>query len=338
MLHRPLYRLLGRFLKKNDRRKIATKILMGSDFDYGIRNAQLVNSRSILFACDVHPDDPRSSHANTDYLDSIIPKLKTYFALQPGNHPPSIYVQSDGLAYFTKEVLPKIDRPFILISGDSDLPINHSTLGSHLDTLLNNLYLVKWFAQNRDVDAPKISTLPIGINIHNLWSNPLEWGGGFILPTLQELQLQTIAENALSFLSREQKIFCNWHFSLDRADRRDCLEKIDKSICFFQPEPRPMVETWEMQSQFQFVLSPHGAGFDCHRTWEALLLGCVPIVKAAKINDLFEGLPVVAVNHWQEINPSFLENAAQEIARKTFNLEKLSMRYWKSQIKALESK
>jgi len=93
---------------------------------------------------------------------------------------------------------------------------------------------------------------------------------------------------------------------------------------------------WEMQSQF--VLSPLGAGFDCHRTWEALLLGCIPIVKAAKMNDLFEGLPVVAVNHWQEINPTFLENTAQEIVRKTFNLEKLSMRYWQSQIKSLESK
>ena len=338
MLHRPLYRLLGRFLKKNDRRKIAAKILMGSDFDYGIRNAQLINSRSILFACDVHPDDPRSSHANTDYLDSIIPKLKAYSALQPGNHPPSIYVQSDGLAYFTKEVLPKIDRPFILVSGDSDLPINHSTLGDHLEALLKNPYLVKWFAQNRDVDAPKIFTLPIGINIHNLWADPLQWGGGFILPALQELQLKTIAEQSQPLIDREAKIFCNWHFSIDRADRKMCLDVIDKTVCYFQPEPAPLADTWMLQSQYQFVLSPHGAGLDCHRTWEALLLGCIPIVKAAKINDLFEGLPVITVHDWNEINPNFLAHAAEEIASKTFNLEKLSMRYWKAKIKSLASK
>ena len=66
---------------------------------------------------------------------------------------------------------------------------------------------------------------------------------------------------------------------------------------------------WEMQSQF--VLSPLGAGFDCHRTWEALLLGCIPIVKAAKINDLFEGLPVITVHDWNEINPNFLAHAAE---------------------------
>jgi|APCry1669189070_1035195.scaffolds.fasta_scaffold01035_3 hypothetical protein len=338
MLHRPLYKYLGHFLKKNDRRKLATKILISDSFDYSIKNAIFVNSRSILFSCDVHPADPRSSRANTDYLDSILSKLNACVAPRSSNQALSIYVPSDGLTYFTKEVLPKIDRSFILVSGDSDLPINHSTLGDHLEALLKNPYLVKWFAQNRDVDAPKIFTLPIGINIHNLWADPLQWGGGFILPALQELQLKTIAEQSQPLIDREAKIFCNWHFSIDRADRQMCLDVIDKTVCYFQPEPAPLADTWVLQSQYQFVLSPHGAGLDCHRTWEALLLGCIPIVKAAKINDLFEGLPVITVHDWNEINPNFLAHAAEEIASKTFNLEKLSMRYWKAKIKSLASK
>lgn len=337
MLHRPLYRLLGRFLDRNDRRKISTKILMGSDFDYGIRNAQLVNSRSILFACDIHPANPQSSIANTTYLDSIPGQLSDYIK-KNAVATPSVFVPSDGLNYFANQILPQLKNAFILVSGDSDLPINETSLGCTLENLLANPLIVAWHAQNRDFDHPKLHSLPIGINLHNLWSNPLQWGGGSILPTLQELQLQTIAEQAPSFLSREQKIFCNWHFSIDRADRKNCLDKIDKSVCFFQPDPRPMVETWEMQSKFQFVLSPHGAGLDCHRTWEALLLGCIPIVKAAKINDLFQGLPVITVGDWEEINQQFLVNAANDITRKTFNLEKLSMRYWKSKIKSLESK
>jgi hypothetical protein len=337
MLHRPLYRFLGRFLAKNDRRKIAAKILMEQDHNYGIRNAQLVNSRSILFSCDIHPDNPQSSIANTSYLDSITAKLSDYSRANPFSRP-SIFIPSDGLIYFAQRILPQIDSGFILVSGDSDLPINTSSLGIALDSLLSNPLVLAWHAQNRDVDHPRLHSLPIGINLHNLWSNPLQWGGGFILPTLQELQLQTIAENAPNFFNRDQKIFCNWHFSIDRADRKDCLNRIDKSICFFQPEPRPMVETWEMQSKFQFVLSPHGAGLDCHRTWEALLLGCVPIVKAAKINDLFENLPVIVINDWQEINQKFLENAKQEVMKKSFSLEKLSMRYWKSQIKSLPIK
>lgn len=337
MLHRPLYRFLGRFLGKNDRRKIATKILLEPDFEYGIRNAKLVNSRSILFSCDIHPDKPQSSVANTSYLDNI-PNRFNNFSNSSHNSTPSIFVPSDGLIYFANQILPKIHHAFVLVSGDSDLPINTSTLGLELESLLANPLLLAWHAQNRDFDHPKLHSLPIGINLHNLWSNPLQWGGGFILPTLQELQLQTISENAPSFPNREQKIFCNWHFSIDRADRKDCLERIDKSTCFFQPKPRPMVETWEMQAQYQFVLSPHGAGLDCHRTWEALLLGCIPIVKTAKINDLFENLPVIAINDWSEINQQFLENAAQVLMQKSYNLDKLSMRYWKSKIKSIPIK
>lgn len=331
MLHRFLYKQLAGFLKKHDRRKIAAKILMANSFNYSIKNANFVNSRSILFLCDIHPDDPISSHENTSYLDSIAKRLNS--CITSGQTTPSIYVPSDGLIYFANKVLPKIDSPFILVSGDSDLPINYSSLDSSLDLILRNSNMIKWFAQNKDIDAPNIFSLPIGINIHNLWADPLQWGGGFILPALQELQLKTISENAQPLDQRKKQVFCNWHFSIDRADRRFCLDVIDKTICHFQPQPTPMVETWEQQSKFQFVLSPHGAGLDCHRTWEALLLGCIPIIKRSKINDLFQNLPVIEIDDWREINSSFLNESMGKLKEKEIYPEKLLMRYWKSQIR-----
>lgn len=38
-------------------------------------------------------------------------------------------------------------------------------------------------------------------------------------------------------------------------------------------------ETWLAMSQHAFVYSPIGNGFDCHRTWEALCLGCIVIAQ-----------------------------------------------------------
>jgi len=87
-----------------------------------------------------------------------------------------------------------------------------------------------------------------------------------------------------------------------------------------------------MQSNYQFVLSPHGAGLDCHRTWEALLLGCIPIVKAAKLNDLFTDLPVIVVNDWREISPVLLKESIQKLRQPNNGMNKLLMRYWKKQI------
>jgi len=333
MLHRPLYRFLGRFLSKNDRRKIASKILMEDSFSYSIRNANFVNSRSILFCCDIHPKNPQSSIANTSYLESIPHALRNLVKAKSCNDIPTIYVPSDGLPYFADHIIDKINFPFILVSGDSDLAIDESNLNTHLKKILENPKLVRWFAQNRNTDHPKLFSLPIGINIHNLWSNPLEWGGGFILPALQELQLNTISQEAPLFALREAKIFCNWHFSIDRADRRKCLEEIDRSICYFQDKPLPMAQTWELQSQFQFVLSPHGAGLDCHRTWEALILGCIPVIKKSSMDDLFADLPVMIVNDWSEIDANFLEHSKKLLESKTFNTQKLQMHYWRSLLK-----
>ena len=333
MLHRHLYRLLGHFLQKNDRRKIATKILMGESFDYSIRNASFINSRSILFSCDIHPENPQSSIANTAYLNSIPQKLREFENCSAHNQPTTIYVASDGIPYFVEHILGKINTPFILVTGDSDLPINHLTLGDNLENLLNNPNMLCWFAQNRDITHAKLFSLPIGINIHNLWSNPLEWGGGFILPAMQELQLRTIAQDARKLSLREAKIFCNWHFSIDRADRKQCLEEIDHSLCYFQENPLSMAKSWELQSQFQYVLSPHGAGLDCHRTWEALILGCIPVIKHSSIDDLFIDLPVIIVHDWQEIQPGFFERASGQLDGKKLNFEKLYMQYWKSIIK-----
>ena len=40
---------------------------------------------------------------------------------------------------------------------------------------------------------------------------------------------------------------------------------------------------WETTAQFAFVASPPGNGFDCHRTWEALILGCIVIVQNSSV-------------------------------------------------------
>jgi len=334
MLNRPIYRFLGRFLKKYDRRKLASKILMSESFDYSIRNANYVNSRSLMFACDIHPKSPQSSTHVAAYLTDITSQFNKH-SQSNSEGIPSIYIPSDQIVEFTNLIAPQIEKPFILVTGDSDLSVNKESLGNSLEKLLDNPLIVAWYAQNRDHDHPKLHSLPIGINIHNQWTNPLQWGGGFILPAFQELQLKTIAESAKFLNDREAKIFCNWHFSLDRADRRALSEVIDQSVCYFQTEPMPMADTWELQSQYQFVLSPHGAGLDCHRTWEALILGCIPIVKAAKLNDLFVDLPVIVVQDWKQITPAFLAENLQLLNNKAINTEKLFMSYWRIKLKHL---
>jgi hypothetical protein len=91
------------------------------------------------------------------------------------------------------------------------------------------------------------------------------------------------------------------------------------------------LELWREKTRYAFVVSPHGNGLDCHRTWESLVLGNIVIVKRSSLDPLYEGLPVVIVDDWREIqhqnllrwhaqhSASFAEPAVQE---------RLTNRYW----------
>lgn len=78
-----------------------------------------------------------------------------------------------------------------------------------------------------------------------------------------------------------------------------------------------------------FDLSPPGHGVDCYRTWESLALGMVPIVLAGTSLDaggLYDGLPVIRVRNFSEVNPQSLRRWVREIGRKVRLARKASIR------------
>jgi hypothetical protein len=54
-------------------------------------------------------------------------------------------------------------------------------------------------------------------------------------------------------------------------------------------------------TQSKFVLSPAGNGFDCHRTWEAIYFGAIPIVKRSNWPFVHKKLPVILVAEWHDL-------------------------------------
>jgi len=51
----------------------------------------------------------------------------------------------------------------------------------------------------------------------------------------------------------------------------------------------------------KFVLSPAGNGIDCHRTWEAMYLGAIPIVRQADWPFMHQELPVFVIEKWSDL-------------------------------------
>jgi hypothetical protein len=85
----------------------------------------------------------------------------------------------------------------------------------------------------------------------------------------------------------------------------------------------------------RWCVSPPGNCFDAHRTWEALYLGVVPILaRTGPIEWLHSGLPVILVDDLGAIDGAFIAREQAALERRTFELEKLTMRYWYKRVMA----
>jgi hypothetical protein len=134
------------------------------------------------------------------------------------------------------------------------------------------------------------------------------------------------------FSQRMPKIYGNFHFNCtdDRHGgwRRKLLNIIPKDIIFYEPKALPRIESYKNMNKFSFVVSPFGHGFDCIRTFEALCLGCIVIMRKSFLDIIYEDLPVLLVDEWTDINPTLLLKTLGEFKDKQFNYDKLKMDYW----------
>jgi len=286
-----------------------------------------VSSRGILKSCDSHNKKPTSSSPHID------PNLIDHH--RPGG---SIYVCTDALVNFAENFLPRIVCDFVLVSGDSDVPIAEALLNHPaIKTLVESNYLISWYAQNLATKHPKLHHLPIGLDYHTMWERPGIWGMSAISPIAQENLLLNSYAASPEFNQRYLAGYCNWHFAIHRGDRQECQERIDKAVAFFEPTAVPRSSSWLRQAECMFVISPEGAGLDCHRTWESLLLGNVPIVKRNSIADLYNNLPVLIVEDWQKVNRETMLAFIQVTATHKFDFSYLFREYWISKIRQAES-
>ena len=80
----------------------------------------------------------------------------------------------------------------------------------------------------------------------------------------------------------------------------------------------------EEVARSSFVISPPGNGPDCHRTWEAIILGAVPIVLAGTLApSLVSRLPIMQVKSYRELirmTDSELREAHRDITSRSDEL------------------
>lgn len=303
---------------------------------------ELFSSRGLLKSCCMHADNVEyvGPHELTYKVDKINVRIRKT---------PSVYINIASLDFFCKNILPKLKAPIVLVIGDSDVSVPNTmfTLNFVVE-LLEHPKIKRWYCQNLCCRVQNLYPLPIGLDYHSQ-SIMDKWGEKAMPPLDQENKLLDIKQTGLPFWERECKCYVNFQYSLhhlsgeavEYADiRGDALKNVDQGLCYFDKSGLSRSETWGNQTKYAFVISPPGNGLDCHRTWEALNLGCIPILVKVNFSDYdmswqsccYDDLPVLVVNRWDEINQELLDRTVVEFREKKFNYDKLTLKYWVDKI------
>lgn len=228
-----------------------------------------------------------------------------------------------------------------------------------IKSLLRNPKLLHWFAHNyaeSEITKERMSHVPLGMNFHDMarrdkWFgmesgvgmsiilNPFNWLQVQQTPLEQEYNFNLIPKP--HFSERIVGALVDFHFNTAKRDEFRRYAKAGRKLGFDSLRDRPFVEflpsripraqLWQRKAQYAFDISPVGYGMDCFRTWESLALGNIVIVVTTPLDPLYEGLPVVILDSWDEVTQEnmtrWLETFKDMLDDGSY-LEKLTTQYW----------
>ena len=86
-------------------------------------------------------------------------------------------------------------------------------------------------------------------------------------------------------------------------------------------------------SNYKFVISPEGNGIDCHRHYEALMYGCIPIIERNPLTEKkYKNLPVLWTTDYSEITEEYLNNVYEYFLKKEYDFSSLFLSSYQFQI------
>lgn len=223
-----------------------------------------------------------------------------------------IFCKTDYLKYLFPW-LKKSMKKYILITHHSDFSITFPIFSE------KPYNVKKWFAINVAYKHPDLIPIPIGLPTYKG-----EW--------YKEGDDPIWIFNNSERLSKKEKnideVYCNWN--LTHENRKNIIPKLQKNALKYKLESGlTLYDYYESMSNYKFVIAPPGNGnADTYRVWEALYMGCFPIVKKLGYYDTFKELPIIQVKDYSEVTYELLNS----YLNREYNYEKLYLTYWKNKI------
>ncbi|CAF2512430.1 unnamed protein product [Rotaria sp. Silwood2] len=211
--------------------------------------------------------------------------------LKSVKHGDIVFIKGDSLKLFFLRSYPLIKNPFILVSHNSDASVPREYVNK-----LEDKNILAWYASNPNVrNHPKLFPIPIGL-ANGRWKtgnlDTLKYG---------------LEKYRKPWSKRTTLLYVNFNIDTNKKQRQEALSQAKKIQNVLIIRKRILFKTYvEQIGNAKFVLSPPGDGLDCHRTWEALIMGAAPVVFSSELDPLFNNIPAVIVTQWSNLTENLL--------------------------------
>jgi hypothetical protein len=100
-------------------------------------------------------------------------------------------------------------------------------------------------------------------------------------------------------------------------------------VCDYCSDTMPAIDLWKKYGEYKYVLSPHGNGVDCGRSWEIMLMGAIPVIEywPGAVGYAQAGLAATTVTQPEELTEQLLEAWGRQFHRGS-DPAKLTAAYW----------
>ena len=187
---------------------------------------------------------------------------------------------------------------YSIVLHNSDINFSQAVINDVFKLFPN---ISKVFTQNLLSNTPNVYPIPIGI------ANP-KWSHGNV-KRFKRVSKEKIDKN--------NNIYVNFNINTNRLERLHCLNCVGVDIDTDYPnymsiaDHNKFVEATQTEylrdiKRSYFVVSPDGNGKDCHKTWESLYMGAIPIVTDSVFARRFVqyGIPIEIIDDWASFDRS----------------------------------
>jgi len=223
---------------------------------------------------------------------------------------PILFIETHRIGYLLNEVRRFPNQKCKVIAHNSD-----ATFGQELLQYVPNNVEKLWCQNYNHIETDLVKSLPIGLE-------RVRW---FPEQKKQENLFNKMSED----IERNNLIYMN--FNPGTNPIRQKIHNSLKNKDFINVE---MIGNGGDYDNFlnnlkkhKFVISPPGNGIDCHRNWEAIYCGCIPIVLESNFTkNVFKDLPVMLIKDYSDLSIDKIDNFHLDI---NFIEEKKYKNHWK---------